>query len=285
MGQYVDEAVSSVLAQTFTDFEIILVNDGSTEQATLELLQSYERPHTRVVHTPNQGLPAARNHGIRLATGTYIGCLDADDKYHPQFLEKTIRILETDTDRRYGFVTTWVQAFEGGSFQWETSDYNVPALLENNVVHVGSVFRREAWEAVGGYNTDKGLYGYEDWNFWISLVEKGYQWACLHEALFYYRIRENSMLATSNQMRPELVRCIFDYHRDLYQQYAREVIYLKETRIQALYREKAVLQATGSLNTKDRINNPIKKNQHISGVRVVATRLFQKLKSLANATG
>ena len=285
MGQYVDEAVSSVLAQTFADFEIIIVNDGSTDEATVSLLQSYQRPRTRVVHTQNQGLPSARNNGIRQAAGEYIACLDADDKYDPQFLEKTVNVLDADSGNRCGFVTTWVQAFENSDFLWETSDYDVPALLENNVVHVASLFRRSVWEATGGYNTDKSLYGYEDWNFWIAIVGQGYQWHCLHEALFNYRVRSNSMLSASTQMRPELVRCICGHHPDLYRQYAREIIYLKEVRIQSLYREKArheslIQQLNESKHTSREKEKPLRRDVFWPSP---FTRIFRKLKVIASA--
>lgn len=71
-GAYVDGAVESVLAQTFRDFEIIVVNDGSTDGATNRLLADYHRPQTRVLRTENRGVAMARNHGIGVATGEYI---------------------------------------------------------------------------------------------------------------------------------------------------------------------------------------------------------------------
>jgi glycosyltransferase involved in cell wall biosynthesis len=276
MGPYVDEAVASVLGQTFRDFEIIVVNDGSTDEATIRLLQDYERPQTRVLHTPNQGLPATRNHGIAAATGTYICCLDADDTYHPAFLARTVAVLDDDAAGRYGFVTTWVQGFGAGQFVWETHDFDVPALLENNVVHVASLFRRRAWEEVGGYNTDPKLYGYEDWNFWVSVVERGYAWHCIHEKLFNYRIREQSMLSRSNQMRPELVKQIYRYHKDLYARYAEEVIYLKERRIQDLYRERNQwLQTAGGTPVPASLLTKLKvlKNSRV-GNKLIAVAYF-----------
>jgi len=74
-GQYLDEAVDSVLNQTFEDFEIIIVNDGSTDDFTNNLLVNYHKPKTKVISTQNQGLPSARNNGIKIASGEYICCL------------------------------------------------------------------------------------------------------------------------------------------------------------------------------------------------------------------
>src|SRR4030066_2449234 len=124
LGQYLNEAVESVLSQTFQDFEIIIVNDGSTDEFTNKLLANYNKPKTRVLTTDNEGLPSARNNGIKISSGQYICCLDADDKYHPEFLEKTVEVLDKDVEHKCGFVTTWFNAFGEVDAVWDTIDYN-----------------------------------------------------------------------------------------------------------------------------------------------------------------
>src|SRR4030066_1926561 len=119
LGQYLNEAVESVLSQTFQDFEIIIVNDGSTDEFTNKLLANYNKPKTRVLTTDNEGLPSARNNGIKISSGEYICCLDADDKYHPEFLEKTVPVLMNDMAHEYGFVTTWAQFFGNQNYIWK----------------------------------------------------------------------------------------------------------------------------------------------------------------------
>ena len=84
LGAYLDEAVKSVLAQTYQDFEILIVDDGSTDPVTISLLDHYAQPKTTVFRTSNQKLAAARNFLIARARGTYLCALDADDKLHPQ---------------------------------------------------------------------------------------------------------------------------------------------------------------------------------------------------------
>ena len=108
-GQYIDEAVNSILKQTYQDFEIIIVNDGSTDPLTIEKLRAYHKPKTTVIHTENGGPSAARNTGIRTAIGEYILTLDADDWFEATFLAKAVAIL--DGKPEVGIVTCGIQYF------------------------------------------------------------------------------------------------------------------------------------------------------------------------------
>src|SRR4051794_26342282 len=93
-GQFVDEAVASVLAQTCRDFEIIIINDGSTDEATNRKLAAYEHPKVQVIRTANQGAAGARNTGIDASSSPYILPLDADDKIAETYLEKALAVLD-----------------------------------------------------------------------------------------------------------------------------------------------------------------------------------------------
>src|SRR5207248_10063202 len=88
LGGYLDEAVESVLAQTFQDFEILIVDDGSTDEETRRVLAYYRKPRTRVVRSENRGLPAAKNLGLAHTTAPLVCMLDADDQLDPALLEK-----------------------------------------------------------------------------------------------------------------------------------------------------------------------------------------------------
>jgi glycosyltransferase involved in cell wall biosynthesis len=189
-GQFLDEAVNSVLAQTFQDVEIIIVNDGSTEPATLELLTHYCRPKTKILHTANQGLAAARNAGIAEAGGKYILPLDADDRIAPTYLEKVVRLL--DNDGTLGIVYCEAEFFGAEAGRWDIPDYSFPAILMGNVIFCSALFRREDWKTVGGYNPNM-IHGWEDYDFWLSLIELGRGVFRIPEVLFYYRRAARSM--------------------------------------------------------------------------------------------
>ena len=110
LGRYLHEAIDSVLRQTLQSFEIIVVDDGSTDEFTTLYLDIFSAPRTRVIRTLNRGLPAARNAGIELARGRYICCLDADDRLMPALFERARRILDDAED--VGFVSCYYETFD-----------------------------------------------------------------------------------------------------------------------------------------------------------------------------
>ncbi|MFZ4400857.1 MAG: glycosyltransferase [Bacteroidales bacterium] len=214
LGQYIDEAVDSVLSQTFQDFEIIIVNDGSTDEFTNDLLIKYNKLKTKVYITTNQGVTKARNYAIERATGDYICCLDADDIYHVEFLEQTVRVFEEDIKLEYGIVTTNFEIFENSLTKIDVIDYNQYALATENAPHGASLFRKKCWKEVGGYVTN--MSGYQDWNFWLAIIAKGYKWFTVKEYLFYYRDRDNSMVKTSDKKRIALTYQIIENNKEYY---------------------------------------------------------------------
>jgi len=233
-GQYVDEAVDSILNQTFQDFEIIIVNDGSTDELTIERLKQYHKPKTRVLHTENQGLPYARNTGIETAKGEYILPLDADDYFGATFLEKAVHVL--DTQPKTGVVTCGMQCFGVSQKKHLPKGGGVKNFLAQNNACVASMFRKICWEQAGGYNeTPKG---YEDWNLWLDITKRGWLVYVISEYLFYYRRRPGSMIRESDEMKPALIKQLVNNHRELFEQYVDEVIFGKEQKILALKQSK-----------------------------------------------
>lgn len=194
-GQYLDEAVESVLAQTYQNFEIIIVNDGSTEPYTNQILKDYNKPKTVVIKTENYGLASARNTGIKVAKGEYILPLDADDKIENTYIEKAIRVL--DTNENIGIVYCDAQHFGERHEQW-SPEYRFPDILLRNMIFCSGFFRKTDWEKTNGYD-NKMIYGWEDFDFWLSLIELGREVFRIPEVLFYYRKYSNSMLESMTQ--------------------------------------------------------------------------------------
>jgi glycosyltransferase involved in cell wall biosynthesis/predicted NUDIX family NTP pyrophosphohydrolase len=224
LGIYLDEAVQSVLAQTMHAFEIIIVDDGSTDKATCALLNNFNRPKTRLVRQENKGLAAARNRGIRESTGRYICCLDADDRLQPEFLEKAFTVL--DTQPAVGFVTGYFQMFGERTdvFRYQTCAF--PEMLVYNQAVEPSLFRREAWERAGGYCETFTSSGIEDWDLWITILELGYRAEVIPEIVWNYRMRHDQM--STKMYRPDtwgaLCRELFVRHEKTYRKYMIEAM-------------------------------------------------------------
>jgi glycosyltransferase involved in cell wall biosynthesis len=189
-GAFIDDAIDSVLAQTFQDFEIVVVDDGSTEPGTIEKLRALATPRITVFRTENRGLPAARNFGASRASGRLFCALDADDRLAPTWFEKAVAVL--DRQPHITFVSHWLETFGDEHWMWTPEQCDLPSLLARNAVNGAALVRREAFEGAGGYD-ESMRDGCEDWDFWLRLVEQGHQGAIIPEVLFYYRRRSDSM--------------------------------------------------------------------------------------------
>jgi len=230
LGRYLDEALDSVLAQTMQDFEIIVINPSSTDGFTNRLLADYKRPKTRVMHTPFMSVSESRNLGIAKSMGPYICCLDADDILEPTCLEKASRVL--DEHREAGFVAYWYRLFgeQTGESRFESCD--LYDFLIGNPACSASMYRREVWEKCGGYDK-RFAKGFEDWDFWLSILETGYKAHMIREFLFRWRARPDSRdkKAKLRENRDSLAKMFIEKHRDAYQKHAIEVLILKEKMI------------------------------------------------------
>lgn len=221
-GKFLDETVDSVLAQTFDDFEIVIVNDGSSDDFTNDLLRDFHRPKTRVIQTDNQGVSAARNTAIRAATGSYILPLDGDDLLGREYLQKGVAILDGNSD--VGIVSCLIEFFGDVCYQPEQPPFTVEGMLVRNVVGpCSSLFRKSDWEQIGGYSTTMTS-GWEDWDFWLSFVERGAGIVRIPEVLFYYRIRDNSReRSLALEGRVEMFMQLYENHRELYHQHMKSI--------------------------------------------------------------
>lgn len=223
LGEYVEDAIKSLQLQSYDNWECIVVDDGSTEEKTVIMLRKLEKKYSDVRFTrqKNQGLSQTRNNGIGKAKGSLIVCLDADDELAPTYLEECVSLFMSSSETRLGVVTTWLKEFGERDNIWKPTEYSIPKLLITNRLHAASMFSKEAWQKVGGYKKEMQG-GYEDWEFWLSLVEADYIWAVIPKPLFYYQIRKGSMLAGSEKKHGELYARLISFHQGLYRKYALE---------------------------------------------------------------
>jgi len=195
-GRFVVEAVDSVLAQTFKDLEIIVVEGGSTDPETRKVVANLERPRTRTLFQDRPHPAGAnRNLGISHARGKYICCLDADDLLRPTYIEKAVFLAET---YEYDVVSCALQFFgDQDDVIGILRRPHLADLLESNCALTCAVFRRFLWQAAGGYrDIDRNAFSHvhEDWVFWVRLAALGARFHnVVDEALFLYRSHGRSL--------------------------------------------------------------------------------------------
>lgn len=218
-GEYIEDSIKSVLNQTYKNIEIIIINDGSTDELTNKILAEQEWPNTKVLNTNGIKPAAARNYGIKESTGKYILPVDSDDLIDPTYIEKAVKILEDNPN--IGVVYCRAELFGESSGLWDLPRYSLDKMLLDNIVFVTALFYKEDWEKVGGFNTEMKN-GMEDYDFWLSLLELGREIYQIDEILFKYRIKpvsRTTKFQSDEQVVMETYRQIYKNHPTLYAQY------------------------------------------------------------------
>lgn len=188
-GPYLREALDSVLAQTFADYQIVVADDGSTDDSCA-VVESWAAEHPerslRLLRLPHTGEPAlTRNAGIAAARTELVANLDGDDLLHPEFLERCVATLRANP--LAGVAYSDQHHFGAVENHITCAEFDFDRLIHGGFFSNCSVFRKEAFGVVGGYVTDLG---YEDWDLWIGFAVAGYPGVRAPGALFSYRIRE-----------------------------------------------------------------------------------------------
>ncbi|MER6997718.1 glycosyltransferase family A protein [Streptomyces sp. NPDC000410] len=194
-GRYLPEAVSSVVAQTFRDWELVIVDDGSadnTGEVAEDLIARHPDRRIRLIRQANAGVSAARNTGIEAAAGRYILPLDADDVIAATMLEKTVAVL--DGNPGVAIASTDVFTFTDDDLPPQAMSfpaYSRELLLQRLIMFYCSLYRREAWQTVGGYN--ESMRAGEDWDFWVGCAEHGFDAHHIPELLFGARNKDTGL--------------------------------------------------------------------------------------------
>jgi glycosyltransferase involved in cell wall biosynthesis len=218
-AHYLSEALQSVLELTYSNWECIIVNDGSPDD-TQRIAKQWQEKDSRFqyLYKENGGLSSARNAGIKICKGEYILVLDADDILHPDYLTKLVPVLEEDDTK--GVVSCYSKFFfknkkniinelkPSGTHYWDL-------MFENKLIAT-SLFRKKCWDEVGGYDETMKK-GFEDWEFWLNITKRGWEFQFVEEFLFYYRKAKKSMLVdTINHHAEANMEYIFRKHQDIY---------------------------------------------------------------------
>ncbi len=220
-ARFLPEAVASVLAQTYANWELIVVNDGSTDDTAAvaeALITAHPERRIRLINQENRGLAATYNAGVRAAQGAYILPLDADDAIQPTLLAEAVALL--DAHPHLSIIYPDQEHFgENGTLKIvHALDYDFAQELSSNLMTVCSLYRRTAWEAAGGYR--ETCKGYIDYDFWIACGEKGHVGWRLPRPLFRYRIHGAQLSIADGQKADYLKAHIVLHHPASYSESA-----------------------------------------------------------------
>ena len=213
-AEYLPEALDSVMAQTYAEWEAIVVDDGSPDD-TASVAGRYAEADARIrlVRTENGGVSAARNVGLREARGQYVVALDADDRIAPQYFERMVEAFGTGRDADVAYCR-WAFFGTGGRTP-ELRYLGYRRLLINNTIFCSAMYRREDALRIGGYDEQMRT-GYEDWEFFIRLLNERSRVVQLPEVMFFYRIKEVSRNTVANEREAEVDFYIYKKHIDKY---------------------------------------------------------------------
>ncbi|MBC8084977.1 MAG: glycosyltransferase [Hymenobacter sp.] len=224
-GDFLPAALESVFRYPGPEpYEVIVVDDGSTDKHTQEVLQKAAAEGCQVIYQENKGPAAARNKGIAHARGEYILFLDSDNKIRPDYIRQGIAVLNHRPE--VGVVYGKASFFgEVAAPRFAGQPFDPYQLLKENYIDMCSVIRRSMWEELGGLDEARLLMGHEDWEFWIRAAGAGWQFQYVDEILFDYRIRANSLITEAVQ--PEAYRTMLAYvHAKHAPQYVKAFDYL-----------------------------------------------------------
>lgn len=217
-AEYVEDTIASLLAQSYTNWEAILVNDASPDHV-LSIIEPYEKKDKRftvVNNKTNLGLSGARIEGIAKSSGKYIFPLDSDDYIDSSYFEKAVKFLEEDDEIEVVYSDT--MKFGAVNILFDLEEYTLPYLLMKNCIVASAFFRRSTYDKVGGY-CDK-LEFLEDWDLWISILKNGGKVHKINEPLFFYRVRETDSLVNTMFNDMDKYRAhhdiIFNRHKDAF---------------------------------------------------------------------
>ena len=221
-GDMVAEAVSSVRSQTRKPDRIVVVDDGSQDEHSLHVLALVEEASdVEVLHQSNAGVSAARNRGIEHCSCDLVLVLDGDDRVLPTFLESTSARLAQDPDALGA--SSWMRMFGLAHALVRPPGGGVTAFLARNACPAAVLMRRSAWVRAGGY-AETLRRGFEDWDFFLSLLDEGGHISIVPEALIEYRTSMVSANVVSMDQRSELLATLIERHHDLYQRHLSEAV-------------------------------------------------------------
>lgn len=216
--KYITETLESVEKQTYHNYEVILVNDGSSASSTAYIEQLVQdKGYIQYFYQHNSGASSARNHGAKYAKGKFLLFLDGDDIIHPTYLQKTANILLNNPNCK--LVYTRTEFFDSQHGIWKLPHYTgFKSLLLGNKIVITALIYKSDFNLLSGF--DEHLKSHEDWDYWIRLLKDGGDVCYIDESLFFYRKRADQSSHTDGLIKNHnfntVWQAIYDKHKELF---------------------------------------------------------------------
>jgi glycosyltransferase involved in cell wall biosynthesis len=210
--KWLPETINSVFNQNYNNYEIIIINDCSPENVEPFLLPYTNNKIHYYEHTVNKGAAGARNTGISKCSGEYILPLDSDDViYDANWLVDSIKKINKNT-----IITSQIcycdENMKPINNFWPNGNELWSDVLYNNVIINSSMYPKSMWTKLGGYDENKYVRTYEDWEFWIRAYKAGYNLIRINKQYLHYRLHKNNSSLLSINIKNKLRRYIFGKH-------------------------------------------------------------------------
>ena len=265
---YLSETLQSVLDQSYTNWECIIVDDGSpdnTEKVASEWVEKDAR--FRYLKKENGGVSKARNKGIEVAQGEWILPLDSDDIIAKDYLKLAVEVMRNRPD--VGVIYCKVNFFGAKEGYWDLPPFEMKKFLIRNQIFNCGFFKKEDWKITGGYD-EAMISGREDWEFWINLLKTtGKEVVRLDYLGFFYRIKEKSRNVNFMGNEQEIYKTelrIYEKHKDLYFKYFGSVIEVLAENERLVAENKELLQRLNGLENLF-IYKVLRKISHLLGIK------------------
>ena len=226
MELYLAETLESVLKSDYPNFEVIVMDDESTDKS-LSIAEHYREKDRRIsiYSQPNQGASAARNNAIKTARGCYILPVDADNLISDNYISEAAKILDENPEVK--LVSSEAEYIGDKSGRWKFEQFSINLLCRRNLVDNCSMYRKSDWESVGGYCNE--ILGREDWDFWLSLFKSGGKFIRLPIVGLYYRVRPNSKKARTRHLYKDIIDAFNTRHKPLFYKELRGKLHYQRT--------------------------------------------------------
>lgn len=283
LGKFIDEALDSLKKQTFQNFSVLIVDDASTDKATIDKLKKIKYKKAKVIfETHNLGLSKLSNKHLPNMPNDYIMIFSPDDILAPTYLEETVKYLNNNDNREVSAVGTWIRLIgdSKGIVKPTTRDTDLKPMLLKNSMLGSSLIRNSVLKEVG-YFTHLGFH--QDYVMWLDMLSHGYRLHMIPEPLFIYRIRGNSTSHTVKREQEE------KFTKDLVKKfsplYTQNIEYVIDYYIDDLYKlnEYAINLESGLKEIKSHADRLFKDNieltRQLKEIRnSKAYRLYSKIK-------